>query len=89
MISEPELYRFVAEAFEECLDMDVVRRIADEAGLSNFTVSPYDFSEEDLMACLDQLPESLPYAAESRSSPTLWLLEGQPGTIAQVRSCAD
>jgi ubiquinone/menaquinone biosynthesis C-methylase UbiE len=75
MISEPELYRFVQEAFDESLTIREVESIAAKANLQKASVNLFSFDEEDLMNCIDELPSSLPLADEENSSGTLWVLE--------------
>jgi ubiquinone/menaquinone biosynthesis C-methylase UbiE len=54
-IPEPELFRFVDEAFQESYSVEQVREIAAQAGLADASITSFDFDEEDLLECLDVL----------------------------------
>jgi ubiquinone/menaquinone biosynthesis C-methylase UbiE len=91
-ITEPHLFRFVKEALEESLSMESVREYAAAAGLSNMTVEPFSFAEEDLVNCLDSLPTDLPLVSGEQSVESLWIAywrkELQDSTGEQI-PCAD
>lgn len=74
-ISDPALFRFVEEAFKESVPMEVALQLARRAGLTNTKIVEFGFEEEDLIACLDELPVELPELLPDDCPTTLWLLE--------------
>lgn len=66
---EDHLFRFVEEAFEESFSLDKVEQITKNAGISDYQLELFSFSEEILVNNLELL-ESLPLQAESEQSGT-------------------
>lgn len=74
-IPEPELYRFVREAFDESSTQAEVLKVALEAGLPSVTVQKFAFEEADLIECLSVL-DDLPFSSElPEGEEMLWLLK--------------
>jgi ubiquinone/menaquinone biosynthesis C-methylase UbiE len=64
-VPEPEYFRFIEEAMQESLPQAQVVKLSEEAGLTGFTLTDFDFDEEDLLECAEILerapqPDGLP-----------------------------
>jgi ubiquinone/menaquinone biosynthesis C-methylase UbiE len=74
-IPEPELFRFVAEAFEESYSQDEVRAISERAGLHGVQLGAFEFEEEDLLACLDVMDQLQEGPALPEGVAVSWIFE--------------
>lgn len=73
-VPEPEYFRFIREAFEESYSMKQVAAMAREAGLINFELEHFSFTEEDIADSIDMLQEMEFPETETDTSAKSWLL---------------
>lgn len=83
-IVEPDLRRFVSEAFEESYSLSEVGRICDDAHLPVSDLNPFAFDPADALEAMDFDPTSLDGLSSVAGSrrgvarPVAWLLVSRP-----------
>ncbi|MFD1888418.1 class I SAM-dependent methyltransferase [Paenibacillus wenxiniae] len=73
-IVEPEYFRFVREAFEESYSFEQIEAFVEQAGISAYELKQFNFSEEDMIDCLEILEELVIPEVDEDANAKSWIL---------------
>ncbi|HKE14638.1 MAG TPA: class I SAM-dependent methyltransferase [Kofleriaceae bacterium] len=73
IVVEREYFRFIEEAIHESLPRSAVAEIARAAGLTGFSIDEFEFDDEDLLECAEEL-ERAPILEDLPQERVCWSL---------------
>lgn len=77
LVTEPEYFRFVREAFEESYSLEEIHKFVELAGIENYKLESFNFEPEDFIEAMDELEDSDVWNQELNivaNNPVNWIL---------------